>query len=194
MKTERLNDIKHLLFSAKDLGEVLRITQASANLACHRYARQGFILRLKRDLYILSKNWKSLQETGKFQIANRLQVPSYISFTSALAYHGITTQITREFYESTALVRTMSFEIGDVVFQYRKFQKRLYFGFEKKQDFFIATPEKAMCDALYLVSFFRYRLDMNAIDSEKLNFKELGKMMKWFPERTKNYMQKIWKS
>ena len=193
MKIKRLNQIKPLLFSVKDLAEALRISQASAKLTCHRYACEGIFLRLKRGLYILAENWKKLEETDKFQVANRLQVPSYISFTTALSYYGVTTQITREFYESTALVRTAGFEIKDSVFQYRKFQKKLYFGFVKKEDFFIATPEKALCDALYLASFSRYRLDMSAIDRGKLNFKKLEKISKPFPEKTRITLRKIWK-
>ena len=193
MKIKRLDQIKPLLFSAKDLAEVFGISQASAKLACHRYAREEIMVRLKRDLYILTENWKKLEEDGKFRVANRLQVPSYISFTTALAHYGITTQIPRGFYESTALLRTARFEIKEAVFRYRKFQKKLYFGFIKKENYFIATPEKALCDALYLASFYRYRLDVGAIDFRKINSKEFGKMNKFFPKKTRDAVRKIWK-
>jgi hypothetical protein len=44
----------------------------------------------------------------------------------------------------------------------------LYQGFKKEKGFFIATPEKMLLDAIYLMSYGRYALDMSAIDPKKL--------------------------
>jgi hypothetical protein len=43
------------------------------------------MLRLKRDFYVLAGDWEHYGARRLFQIANRLQVPSYLSLTTALA-------------------------------------------------------------------------------------------------------------
>jgi hypothetical protein len=107
---------------------------------------------------------------------------------TALDYYEITTQVQRDFFESIAVKRTKEIHVDDNLFRYSKITSALYFGFKKEKDFFIATPEKALLDAFYLVSYGRYALDISAVDAEKLDEEEIGRLSQKFPLKTKNML------
>jgi hypothetical protein len=67
---------------------------------------------------------------------------------------------------------------------------KLYFGFKKEKGFFIATPEKALLDALYLMSYGRYALDTSALDVAKLDRDKVKRISMEFPLRTQNRLNK----
>jgi hypothetical protein len=96
----------------------------------------------------------------------------------------------RDFIESVVLKRTKEVSIADTFFNYTKLSKNLYFGFEKVDNFFMATPEKAFLDAFYLMSLGRYQFDLTALDIDKLNKKLLTRILKKFPVFTQNMMEK----
>ena len=78
------------------------------------------------------------------------------------------------------------------MYQYTRISSSLYFGFEKQKGFFIATPEKAFLDAMYLASFGRYALDLASIDAGKLDRNKLKQMSKKFPLKTQTVSEKKW--
>ena len=123
-------------------------------------------------------------------LANLGQVPSYISFMSALDYYEITTQVQRFFFESAAIKRTKEIEIDGSIFKYVKINSAYYFSFKKEKDFFIATPEKALVDAFYLMSYGRYALDISALSAEKLDRKEIRRISNVFPLKTRSMLKK----
>lgn len=190
MKLKQLYQIQKLYFGHEELARILGITRDSARVAASRYVKQGVLLRVKRNLYVLRETWKNAGLEEKFQIANVAQVPSYISLMTALAYYDLTTQMQRKFFESMALKRTKEITVNASVLKYTKISKDLYFGFQKEKNFFIATPEKALLDAFYLISYGRYSLDLSAIERPKLNQEQLTAMSKSFPLRTKTLLQR----
>lgn len=194
MRIKALKSIKPVFFSSLDVASALKISEASARLTCHRYVKKGYLIRPKRDLYLLEENWASLGNPGQYALANRLQVPSYVSFLTALSYHEISTQVQKNFVESAAVTRTKKVESVGWTFRYFKLAGKLYFGFTKKESFFIALPEKALLDALYLMSLSRYRLDWSALDIGKLNRRELKRMAIFFPERTRELARRLCKN
>ena len=68
--------------------------------------------------------------------------------------------------------------------------KNLYFGFEKINNFFIAKPEKALLDALYLMSLGRYQFDLTALDIKKMDSELLKTNMKLFPQFTQHMIER----
>jgi len=126
----------------------------------------------------------------KLQLANVGQVPSYISLMTALDYYDITTQVQRNFIESVAVKRTKEFQLDDTIFRYAKVTSTLYFGFKKEKGIFIATPEKALLDAFYLMSYGRYSIDVSALDAEKFDVKEIRRLSKAVPSKTKDLLKK----
>jgi predicted transcriptional regulator of viral defense system len=189
MQILQINKIKKLYFDHTEIARMLGITSDSARVSASRYVRQGVLLRAKRDMYILKERWKYYDRQDRFIIANLLQVPSYVSLMSALDYYQITTQMQQDFIESIVLKRTKVSNVEDVTFNFTRIKNNLYFGYEKLGEFFIATPEKAFLDAIYLMSLGRYRLDLSSIDGEKLNMDELKKKVNKFPIGTKRFLE-----
>jgi predicted transcriptional regulator of viral defense system len=140
-------------------------------------------------MYMLRVVWDGAGVETKFALANLGQVPSYISLTTALDYYGITTQVQRDYFESIAVKRTKEISITGAVFRYVRIAGDLYFGFIKEKGFFIATPEKALLDGFYLMSFGRYAMDLAALDTAKLDSAELARLSKRFPMRTQNLLR-----
>jgi len=190
MKLSELNKIKKLYFGFEEIARVFGIDAASARVTASRYARHGLLLRMKRNLYVRREVWNAAGRPEKFLLANLGQVPSYVSLTTALDYYEITTQVTRNFFESIAVKRTKEILLNGTVFRYAKITDALYFGFKKEKGCFIATPEKALLDAFYLMSHGRYALDLAALDTTKLNRDEIKRLSRKFPWKTRNLLKK----
>ena len=190
MKHLRLNNISKFYFGYEDIAKTLGISAGSAKVTASRYVKQGILVRVKRNMYVLRSTWKAAGREEKFLLANLGQVPSYISLMSALDYYEITTQVQRNFFESSAIKRTKEIEIDGSIFRYVKINSAYYFGFKKEKDFFIATPEKALVDAFYLMSFGRYALDISALSAEKLDRKEIRRISDVFPLKTRSILKK----
>lgn len=190
MKYWDLHKIDKLYFGYEELARALGISPASARVSASRYVRQGLLLRIKRNLYVRRDIWESAGMAEKFKIANMGLVPSYISLATALGYYEITTQVQRDFYESVALKRTKEIYLNKNLFRYAKISKNLYFGFKKENGVFIATPEKAVLDSFYLMSYGRYTLDIASLDPVKLDFEEIKRLSGKFPVQTRQLLRK----
>jgi predicted transcriptional regulator of viral defense system len=190
MNILQLSRIDKLYFGCEEIAKALGISLSSAKVTASRYARQGLLMRMKKNIYVRPETWKAATQEKKFLIANLGQVPSYVSLMTALDYYEITTQFQRDCVESVAVKRTKEFQLNDTIFRYAKIAGALYFGFKKEKGIFIATPEKALLDSFYLMSYGRYSLDVSALDSEKLNANELIRLSKAFPIKTKNLLKK----
>ena len=113
-----------LYFRVEDVAHLMTITPGSARVLCARYAAKGVFTRLKNNFYMMSHNWQHLRMQDFYKISNFLQVPSYISFMSALSFYGVTTQVQREFVESAAVKRSIHFDIKNRLFYYYKMKER----------------------------------------------------------------------
>lgn len=181
-------------FSVEDVADLLGITSSSASVLCSRYVRKGLVIRLKRNAYLLAERWDHLRRDDFFTLANFLQIPSYISFLSALVYYEMTTQVPRMVWESASLKRSKLVAAHGVEFRYYKIATHLYRGFRKEGGFFIAEREKAFLDSIYLSSFGRYSLDIPALDLGKLERKGLEKWLGYYPERTQRLAVELCKT
>ncbi len=190
MKILELSKINKDYFRHEDIARVLGITPAAARVFAHRYVKNKILIRAKRGIYILREKWKYFSREQRFELANLLQVPSFISLLTALDYYEITTQMQPAFIESIAIKRTKKIQINGNIFNYTKINQDFYHGFMKQNNFFIATPEKALLDACYLMSLGRYNFDVSAIDLDKLNQDILVREGKKFPEKTQNFIEK----
>lgn len=178
-----------LIFGIQDVLEAGGLSAASAHVLCSRCVKDGRMLRLKRDAYVLADRWEHYGSRELLEIANRLQVPSYLSLTTALACHGMTTQVQPSCYESVSLRRSTALEAGGVSFLYHKLQRGLYFGFERKDGIFIAEPEKAVLDGAYLEFLGHAGIDWDALDRRKLNRKRMKKYLAAYPARLRQRMR-----
>jgi predicted transcriptional regulator of viral defense system len=182
-----------LYFTSQDVADILGIKPSSATVLCSRYVKKGLFIRLKKDFYVMKERWQRNSTSEFFQIANVLQVPSYISLMTALSFYELTTQVQRKFFESVCIKRTAKYEVDGVLFNFYKLKRELYFDFIKQGDFFIATKEKALLDAIYLYSFGKYSFDVSSVDISKIDLKKIKKLLIKYPERTKGAFERICK-
>ena len=192
MKYSELQKLsERLYFTTGDVAELLKVQVPSARVLCTRYVKEGIFVRLKKNFYVLGQNWEGYSREERFKIANFLQVPSYISFMTALSLYEVTTQVQRDFYESASLKRSVKFDTKGTVFNYYKMKKDYYFDFIKRDEVFIATPEKAFVDMIYLYSFGKYAVDFASLDMEKLDKGRIREIAAVFPQKTKNIVRKV---
>lgn len=85
------------------------------------------------------------------QVASKIYWPSYVSFWTALSYHGLTDQLPNTVYVVTSET-SGSIEFEDYKIQFVKFKPDYIFGYEET-DGFIAEPEKAVIDSLHLPKY-----------------------------------------
>ena len=190
MRLLELSKIEKLYFGYEEIARILGISSESARVSASRYARMGLLIRLKNNLYVTRERWNAADREDKYLLANMVQTPSYISLSTALDYYEITTQMQRDYFESVAVKRTKEIQVDGNVFRYTKINENLYSGFKKEKGFFIATPEKALLDAVYLLSYGRYAMDLSAVDADKLDRKEIVRLCRQFPSRTEKVLRK----
>ncbi|MCX7611181.1 MAG: hypothetical protein N2043_06305, partial [Ignavibacterium sp.] len=92
MKLNLLNKSTKLFLTLNDIANELSLNKESAKVTANRYTKSGSLIRIKRNFYLTESRFKELKESEIFQIANFIEVPSYISLLTALSYYGITTQ------------------------------------------------------------------------------------------------------
>ncbi|MFA5280252.1 MAG: hypothetical protein WC345_08185 [Smithellaceae bacterium] len=178
-------------FTLGEVAQTFSLQTASARVLCSRYVRQGLLVRFKNNLYTTVWKWEGLTRQDLFKIANVLQVPSYISLMTALAYYDVTTQAQNNYQESVCLKRSVAYNVREAVFSYVKLQNRFYGDFIKKDGVFIATKEKAFLDAAYLFSFGKYKFDVDSLDMKKLELRKLKSLLSVYPNKTKETVKRL---
>jgi len=189
MKSLDLNKIGKLYFGYEDIARIRGISPASAKVTASRYVQNGLLLRFKRNMYMLRHVWDTASQSDKFRISNLIQSPSYISLATALDFFEISTQIQQNYFESIAPRRTKTIQVVGTTFTYTKMNLDLYFGFRKENGFFIAIPEKALLDALYLMSYGRYSLDLSAIDIKSFDGNVIQSLSTKYPTKTQEKLK-----
>ena len=116
----------------------------SLRVSLHRLVEKGVVKRICRGYYANPFNTPSLEE-----VAVQIYNPSYVSLESAFFYWGILSQIPQVLTMiTTKLPYKIITEFGSI--EYRQIKKKYFCGFLKKNNFFIAEPEKALADYIYL--------------------------------------------
>lgn len=118
-----------------------------------RWVKSGKLIQLRRSLYVLSTKYQKTRP-HPFLIANRIKRASYVSLQSALEYHGLIP----EYVPSVTSICTGRPEevvthLGSFIFRHVKkefFSNYQLIDLGEEQSAFIATPEKALLDLLYL--------------------------------------------
>ncbi|RLA71851.1 MAG: hypothetical protein DRG30_08025 [Epsilonproteobacteria bacterium] len=123
-----------------------------SSLAMSRWTKKGLIRKIRNGLYVFIDRESELDVR---ELAGILVEPSYVSMESALHMAGLipevvfaTTSIT------TKLPKSYTTYLGEVY--YRHVSPKLFFGYISvegpNQPYYLAEPEKALLDYIYLNS------------------------------------------
>lgn len=145
------------VFSERQLGELLGGSDARRYGLVNRALRDGSLVRLKRGAYVLGERTGS-HSLHPFAVAQGLVPGSYVSFESALAYHGWIPEAVFVTASVSPGRKTMRFEtpsfgtfnfhpLAIAKYQFLTAVDRVSFG---KATAFVAQPLRALMD---LVAF-----------------------------------------
>lgn len=136
---------KKTIFSTKDVallwgGE----SEAAARIRLSYYVSAGKLIRVHRGLYAKDKNY------DKFELATKIYTPSYISFETVLAKAGIVFQFYGQIFVASYVTREI---IADgQTYSYKRIRDSIltnHAGVEIKDNYYIASPERAFLDVVY---------------------------------------------
>lgn len=141
------------IFSDKEIMSVLKCTDDARYALLKRALAEGEIIRLRRGLYMLSKEYRK-REIHPFVLAQYIDGPSYVSLETALAFHGwIPEAVYGVMSVNMGRVRKFITPAGD--FDYARVPQNTFYGAVervKREDgvFFMASPLKALADYVYV--------------------------------------------
>jgi len=149
------------VFSVAEISQLLPgISDESLRDRLYYFTKAGKLKRLRHGLY-------AKQDYNPLELANKVYRPSYISLETVLARAGVTFQ----YYQTIFLVSylTRDIRIAETNIQYRRVKPGVLTnpaGIDRKQGYFIATPERAFLDAVYIYKNYHFD-NLEAIDWKK---------------------------
>ncbi len=186
--TKRIYESGLSFFSLKTLKDILEVKKESTLFSIiKKLVRSDVLIKIERDKYLLKD-----AKINDFALANFLYHPSYVSFESALNFYGILSQFPYEISSATAK-KTIQKEFEGKTFTYTKIKKDLFWGYEKKESFLIALPEKALLDQVYLASKGQKGLNFEEYNLENILLSKFKKYLNKYPRtrQFKSILEKI---
>jgi hypothetical protein len=140
------------VFSVTDIMLLWNETKAeTARTRINYYVKAGELLQVRRGIYAKNNKYNRLELGTKYLLPPTLALKQYLE---KLALHfKIYTQIKLASYLSRDL------SIGDQTYSYKKIKSEIltnHIGVEIKDDYSIATPERAFLDVLYLNKSYHF--------------------------------------
>lgn len=111
----------------------------------HRYIKAGKLYSIRKGFYAKDENY------NKYELATKIYTPSYISFETVLGQAGIIFQYYGQIFATSYLSREITADGQTYV--YKKIKDSVLTndaGIEQKENYFVATPERAFLDLVYL--------------------------------------------
>ncbi len=166
----KINKSNKKLFFTEDLQEVLGVkSKKTLEGVIRNFVNARILTRLERGKYLLTDS-----DISDFEIAQFLYSPSYISFETALNYHGILSQFPIEITSVTTKSPTQKV-VMDKLYSYAKIKTKLFTGYYKEGKALMAYPSKALFDQFYMVAKgikteeYLDEMDYSGIDKNSLN-------------------------
>lgn len=167
------------LFDVRDAEKIFGVRQANTLYKLLQRLEGAEVVRR----IVKGKYQFLLKEVNDFELANFLVNPSYISLESALSFYGILPQFPYTVTSVTPL-KSRNVLYREKEYQFSHLKKEYFFGFEKREGFLVATPEKALLDELYLVAKKLRRVHLEDLDLSVINkgkFKTLAQNFEFLP-------------
>lgn len=136
-----------------------------------RMVKAGLILKVGKGYYALSKDY------NRYELANAIISPSYVSLHSALLFWGVAFQ-KEETVHSVALLNYEK-ELDGAVYSYHAMKKELLFdtrGVIIKDHVSIASSERAILDSFY------FGFLVNIDNQEPVSRNELNSLSLLYPK------------
>lgn len=182
---KEIDYLRKTYFSLIDLKKFYPHKADSLKSLLSRWSKQGLIFHLGKGYWTFD-----LANVDYLRLACNLVRPSYVSFEYGLNYHGMLNQIPFTVTLANA-GRYRLISMGAYTFEYSHIKKDLFFGYTLKENIYIAEPEKALLDELYLISLKKRHLSLEELDLTKIDRKLFNKWLKKFPVYTQRLAKKL---
>ena len=140
-----------------------------------RWQKRKKIIALRKNLYILNSEDRRINPS-RLYISNQIYSPSYVSLEYALSIYGL---IPEKVTDVTCITtkKTAEFENDLGRFVYQHIKVSCFAGFVEQKDeahlpYFIAVPEKAVVDFIYL-NLNRFQKNYGEVLTESFRFQSL---------------------
>lgn len=138
--------IDQTVFGFSDLNNAVTGYTGPKLRSALKYAiKKGDIFRISKGIYSLSKDY------SKQEFANKYRSPSYLSLYTVLQKAGIVFQPYSSIYVISN--RSEEIELDSQKYIYRKIKDEILLnplGIKNENNIQLASPERAICDKLYL--------------------------------------------
>jgi predicted transcriptional regulator of viral defense system len=177
---ERLNKP---FYTIADLEKITGLSRKSLYVTLRRLVDRGVLERIGPGVYRLFTSKASVEK-----IATALYMPNYLSFESLLSRYGVLNLVPYTItFATTRKTKRITLLGRDI--EYRQIKKELFWGYEIKGGIYVAKPEKAFLDLVYLASKGIAALDLDELDTRKLALKKVKEFSKKFPIYTQEYLK-----
>lgn len=187
MRTDILEKLKLIgkdYYTLKEIAFLYKGSFGSLKIALNRLKKSNKIKKIQRNIYILPEKLSNIEK-----IANQIYSPSYLSFESALSFWGILSQIPYNLTFATSK-KTKKLNLENQTVEYRKINKKLFGGYRNIDGLYMAEPEKALLDTIYLASLGKLKINFENFDLAKINKINFLSWVKKSPQKTKNFIKK----
>jgi predicted transcriptional regulator of viral defense system len=154
---------KNTVFTFKDIS--LLWAETDRNLIKRRinyYVKTGKLYSIRKGLYAKDRNY------NKFELATKIYIPSYISFETVLTQTGVIFQFYPQIFVASYLTREI--EVDGQKYSFRKIKDVIltnHSGLEFKENYWVASPERAFLDLLYLNKNYHFD-NLGPLNKEKI--------------------------
>ncbi len=129
------------------------VVPAAVRRQLSRWTKAGRLYQLRRGLYALASPFQKVKP-HPFLIANRMVRASYVSCQSALAYYGLIPEHA-PVTTSVTTARPARWDTPMGAYEFRHIKTDLFHDYRlielsRGQSAFVASPEKALLDLIYL--------------------------------------------
>ena len=150
-----------------------------------RWVQTGRVIRIHKGWYTLKEPYRRVR-LDMTVIASTIRAGTYVSLQSALAFHGMVPEYVAETTcVTTGRPLTIDSPFGRI--RYRHIKDEAFFGYSRvergPQQAFIATPEKALLDLLYLTPGSDdpdYLVELRLQQVENLNLDSMWRLSQRF--------------
>ena len=138
-----------------------------------RLTRDGWLIRVKRGLYAISDlSNRGFLSLSPYVVAHLLVKDSYVSFESALSYHGMFDQLTQKTV-SVSQVRYKTVQLQSIEYSFVTVLSKWFFGWEEvsidNKTVRMATAEKALID---MIQFHKSKYTVDLVIEKLSQYKD----------------------
>ena len=171
----------------------------------YRAMSAGELIRLRRGFYILCSKYRS-QKPVSFHLANQMVEESYVSFESALSFHGWIPESVPVVSSAvrSSRSRILETELGRFEYVHVPLGKRDFLALVERvdagvQSFLVASALRALADMVYErklqwtgIEFITENLRVDEYELKTLERKNIELVISIFKSnRVRNYMRKL---